>query len=116
MIGHQLESYNDFVSTKLEHIIGGFNDVEILHKYNNEISDFKYKVSNLVLYLFFCIQICGRYHPKLAPIRRYNLPGFLDYYDYYYLDETMRPNHGQLSYQLQSIVSSANATAAVTGA
>ena len=46
----------------------------------------------------------------------YNLPGFLDYYDYYYLDETMRPNHGQLSYQLQSIVSSANATAAVTGA
>ncbi len=44
MIGHQLESYNDFVSTKLEHIIGGFNDVEILHKYNNEISDFKYKV------------------------------------------------------------------------
>ena len=44
LIGHQLESYNDFVSTKLEHIIGGFNDVEILHKYNNEISDFKYKV------------------------------------------------------------------------
>jgi len=25
------------------------------------------------------------------------------------LDETMRPNHGQLSYQLQSILSSANA-------
>tara|TARA_B100000405_G_scaffold88952_2_gene61699 strand:+ start:2097 stop:6176 length:4080 start_codon:yes stop_codon:yes gene_type:complete len=44
LVGHQLESYNDFVSTKLEHIIGGFNNVEILHKYNNEISDFKYKV------------------------------------------------------------------------
>ena len=44
LIGHQLESYNDFVSTKLEHIIGGFNDVEILHKYNNDIGDFKYRV------------------------------------------------------------------------
>lgn len=45
LICHQVESYNDFVCSKLEHIIGGFNDIEILHKYANEISDFKYKVT-----------------------------------------------------------------------
>ena len=41
---------------------------------------------------------------------RYGLLGFLDYL------ETMRPSHGELSYQLLSTLSSVNATAAVTGA
>ena len=45
------------------------------------------------------------------------ISGLLDYYE---LDETMRPNHwdggSMLSYQLQSILWSVNATAAVTGA
>jgi hypothetical protein len=45
------------------------------------------------------------------------ISGLLDYNE---LDETMRPNHwdggSMLSYQLQSILWSVNATAAVTGA
>lgn len=43
LIAHQLESYNDFVSTKIAHIIEGFNDIKIHHKYLST-SDFKHKV------------------------------------------------------------------------
>ena len=45
LIKHQLESFNDFIKTKIEHIINGFNDIEILHKYNTNIGDFKYNIN-----------------------------------------------------------------------
>lgn len=45
LIKHQLESFNDFVKNKIEYIINGFNDIEILHKFNANICDFKYNIN-----------------------------------------------------------------------
>ena len=44
LIAHQIESFNDFICTKVEHIIQGFNDIEILHKFNQNIGDFKFNI------------------------------------------------------------------------
>ena len=44
LIRHQLESFNDFIQNKIQDIINGFNDIEILHKYNHSIGDFKYNI------------------------------------------------------------------------
>lgn len=43
-VSHQIESYNDFVQTKMEQIIEGFNNLQINHKYIPEIDDFKYNI------------------------------------------------------------------------
>lgn len=42
LVKHQLESFNDFVLRKLEHIIEGFNKIEIHHSFIPEINKFKY--------------------------------------------------------------------------
>lgn len=42
LVKHQLESFNDFLLTKLEQIIDGFNTIEIHHQYVPEIDNFKY--------------------------------------------------------------------------
>lgn len=42
LVKHLIESYNDFVSRKLDHIIAGFNPIEIHHQYVPEIDKFKY--------------------------------------------------------------------------
>jgi DNA-directed RNA polymerase beta subunit/intein/homing endonuclease len=49
LIAHQLESYDDFVTNKIEEIINGFNPVKIYHKYQNSTSDFKHKIELKVL-------------------------------------------------------------------
>ena len=38
------KSFNDFIHTKVEHIIEGFNDIEISHKLNQNIGDFKFNI------------------------------------------------------------------------
>ena len=38
------KSFNDFIHTKVEHIIEGFNDIEISHKFNQNIGDFKFNI------------------------------------------------------------------------
>lgn len=45
LIKHQLDSYDDFVLNKIEQIIEGFNDLQIHHKYIQEIEDFKYTIT-----------------------------------------------------------------------
>jgi DNA-directed RNA polymerase II subunit RPB2 len=49
LIKHQLESFNDFVRNKIEYIIDGFNDIEILHKFNPIYNDFKYNIKMKVM-------------------------------------------------------------------
>lgn len=49
LIAHQLESYDDFVTNKIEEIINGFNPVKIYHKYQSSVSDFKHKIELNVL-------------------------------------------------------------------
>ena len=44
MVKHQIDSYNDFVMRKMEHIIEGFNTVEIFHQYIPEQRQFRYKL------------------------------------------------------------------------
>jgi DNA-directed RNA polymerase II subunit RPB2 len=44
IIRHQVESFNDFASKKIIQIIEGFNDVNVYHKYINELEDFKYNI------------------------------------------------------------------------
>ena len=49
LIAHQLESYNDFVTNKIEHIIDGFNDIKIYHKFMPSLNDFKHIIELKVL-------------------------------------------------------------------
>ena len=53
IIKHQIDSYNDFILNKIDQIIDGFNNLQIYHKYIQEIEDFKYtiliKITNPVL-------------------------------------------------------------------
>jgi DNA-directed RNA polymerase II subunit RPB2 len=44
LIKHQIESYNDFILTKIEQIIDGFNTLQIYHKYIHDLEDFKYTI------------------------------------------------------------------------
>ena len=44
MVKHQIDSFNDFVIRKMEHIIEGFNTIEICHQYMPELKRFKYKL------------------------------------------------------------------------
>ena len=45
LIKHQIDSYNDFILNKIEQILHGFNDIEVLFKYIPEYEDFKYKIN-----------------------------------------------------------------------
>ena len=49
LISHQLESYDDFVTNKIEEIINGFNPIKIYHKFQSSVSDFKHKIELKVL-------------------------------------------------------------------
>jgi DNA-directed RNA polymerase II subunit RPB2 len=42
LVKHQIDSYNDFVLRKLEHVILGFNPIEIYHEYTPTFDSFKY--------------------------------------------------------------------------
>ena len=45
LVKHQLQSFNDFVVNKIDQIISGFNQIEILFKYLPECDDFKIKMN-----------------------------------------------------------------------
>jgi DNA-directed RNA polymerase beta subunit len=45
LVNHQIDSYNDFVSRKLEQIIEGFNPVDMYNTYMPECGCFKYVLS-----------------------------------------------------------------------
>lgn len=44
LVKHLIESYNDFVSTKIENVIDGFNTIEVFHEYLPEVGKFKYVI------------------------------------------------------------------------
>ena len=43
-VKHQIDSFNDFIESKISDIIQGFNPITMYHEYIPEIKDFKYKV------------------------------------------------------------------------
>ena len=45
LVKHQIDSYNDFVSRKLEHIIDGFNPIDICNSYMPEHGCYRYVLS-----------------------------------------------------------------------
>lgn len=53
LVKHLVESYNDFISNKIENVIDGFNTIEIFHEYMNDNGKFRYiieiDVSNPVI-------------------------------------------------------------------
>lgn len=49
LIAHQLESFNDFVKNKIHHIIEGFNKIDIFHKFDTSIGDFRFTLEIKVI-------------------------------------------------------------------
>lgn len=45
LVKHLLDSYNDFVLTKIDNIIEGFNTIEVYHQYMAELQKFKYIIN-----------------------------------------------------------------------
>ena len=45
LIKHQIDSFNDFILNKIEQILYGFNDIQVLFKYIPELETFKYDIS-----------------------------------------------------------------------
>ena len=45
LVRHQIESYNDFIETKLRKIVTGYNPIKITNDFNEKINDFNQKIS-----------------------------------------------------------------------
>lgn len=45
LVRHQIESYNDFIETKLRKIVAGYNPIKITNDFNEKINDFNQKIS-----------------------------------------------------------------------
>jgi len=49
LVKHQIESYNDFIETKLRKIVAGYNPIIITNDFNEKINDFNQKISIYVV-------------------------------------------------------------------
>ena len=49
LVKHQIESYNDFIETKLRKIVAGYNPIIITNDLNEKINDFNQKISIYVV-------------------------------------------------------------------
>lgn len=45
LVRHQIESYNDFIDTKLRKIVAGYNPIIITNDFNEKINDYNQKIS-----------------------------------------------------------------------
>ena len=45
LVRHQIESYNDFLDTKLRKIVAGYNPIIITNDFNEKINDYNQKIS-----------------------------------------------------------------------
>lgn len=45
LVKHQIDSYNDFIGTKLKKIVTGYNPIVITNDFNEKISDYNQKIS-----------------------------------------------------------------------
>ena len=45
LVKHLLDSYNDFISRKIENILDGFNPIEIFHQFVPEMQQYKYGIT-----------------------------------------------------------------------
>ena len=45
LVKHQIDSYNDFIETKLKKIVTGYNPIVITNDFNEKISDYNQKIS-----------------------------------------------------------------------
>lgn len=45
LVKHLIESYNDFILTKLDNIVDGFNAIDIHHQYMPELQKFRYMIN-----------------------------------------------------------------------
>ena len=49
LVKHQIESYNDFIETKLRKIVAGYNPIIITNDFNEKINDYNQKISIYVV-------------------------------------------------------------------
>ena len=45
LVKHLLDSYNDFISRKIENVLDGFNPIEIFHQFVPEMQQYKYGIT-----------------------------------------------------------------------